>query len=82
MSRNSDTLFSRTKQALKKEIKASKELMKKWLGEDVEICGPVVDLSYSEEQLISNINAAKEEGKKTGRRVSRRGAKEQSSQRR
>jgi MoaA/NifB/PqqE/SkfB family radical SAM enzyme len=51
------------------DINASKVLMKKWLGEDVEIKGPVVELSYSEEQLINNINAAKEEGKKTGIQV-------------
>ena len=51
------------------DINASKALMKKWLGEDVEIKGPVVELSYSEEKLISSINAAKEEGKKTGVQV-------------
>jgi len=52
-----------------KDIDDSKALMKKWIGEDVEIHGPVVDLSYSEEQLIRNIKAAKEEGKKTGVQV-------------
>jgi len=51
------------------EIKSSKQLMKKWIGEDVEIKGYVGELGYSEEQLINNINAAKEEGKKTGVQV-------------
>ncbi len=48
------------------EIKASKELMKKWIGEEVEIGGYVGELTYSEEELINSINAAKEEGKKHG----------------
>jgi MoaA/NifB/PqqE/SkfB family radical SAM enzyme len=48
------------------DIKASKVLMKKWLGEEVEIKGYVGELSYSEEQLINSINAAREEGKKHG----------------
>ena len=51
------------------DIKASKALMKKWLGEDVEIKGPVSELCYSEEDLIRNINAVKEEAKKTGVQV-------------
>jgi len=51
------------------EQKESKELMKKWIGEDVEISGYVGELSYSEEQLINSINAAKEVGKKTGVQV-------------
>lgn len=48
------------------EIKTSKELMKKWLGEEVEIKGYVGELSYTENQLINNINAARAEGKKHG----------------
>lgn len=51
------------------EIKASKELMKKWIGEEVEIKGYVGELSYSEDQLINSINSAKEEGKKHGIQV-------------
>ncbi|MFX1273869.1 MAG: radical SAM protein [Promethearchaeota archaeon] len=51
------------------EIKESKKLMKKWIGEDVEINGHVGELSYTEQQLINSINAAKEEGKKSGIQV-------------
>ncbi|MFW9864610.1 MAG: radical SAM protein [Candidatus Thorarchaeota archaeon] len=51
------------------QIESSKTLMKKWIGEDVEINGAVVDISYSEEQLINSINAAKEEGKNSGVQV-------------
>ena len=48
------------------DIKQSKELMKKWIGEDVEIKGYVGELGYSEEQLINSINSAREEAKKHG----------------
>jgi len=51
------------------EINTSKEMMKKWIGEEVEINGYVGELSYSEDQLINSINAAKEEGKKHGIQV-------------
>ncbi len=50
----------------KEDIKESKELMKKWIGEDVEIDGHIGELKFSEKDLINNINAAKEEGKKFG----------------
>ena len=48
------------------EVKASKELMRKWIGEDVEIKGYIGKLEYTEKQLIDSIKAAKEEGKKHG----------------
>ena len=51
------------------EVKESKVLIKKWIGEDVEIGGYVGELDYSEEQLINTINAAKEAGKQTGVQV-------------
>ena len=51
------------------EARGTKEKLKKWLGEDVEVGGYVGDIPYSEEQLVNSINAAKEEGKKLGLQV-------------
>ncbi len=48
------------------EIQATKELLKEWTGQDVEVNGYVGELSYSEEQLVNSINAVKEEGRKNG----------------
>lgn len=48
------------------EAKETKVLIKKWIGEDVNVGGYVGKLEYSEEQLINSLNAVREEAKKTG----------------
>lgn len=47
----------------------TRELMKEWIGEEVEVGGYVGELGYSEEQLVKGVRAAQEEGKKIGMEV-------------
>lgn len=47
----------------------TRDIVRKWLGEEVKVGGHVGDIAYSEEQLINSVNAAKEEGKKLGLQV-------------
>ncbi|UCH89649.1 MAG: radical SAM protein [Thermoplasmata archaeon] len=51
------------------DAKKSREKLKKWLGEDVEIGGYIGEIPYSEEQLINSINDVKEVSKKLGLQV-------------
>jgi MoaA/NifB/PqqE/SkfB family radical SAM enzyme len=51
------------------EAKETKDVIRKWIGEEVDIGGYIGEIAYSKEQLINSVNAAKEEGKRLGLQV-------------